>query len=148
MNEVILALPDLAATAALARQLAQHLSAGDVVALSGDLGAGKTELARAIILALCPQETEVPSPTFTLVQHYESERGPLAHFDLYRLTQPDDVLELGWHDALSGIVLVEWPQRLGPWLPKNAIHIQLDVQTGESETLRRATITNLKEPLA
>jgi tRNA threonylcarbamoyladenosine biosynthesis protein TsaE len=125
-------LPTLADTQNLGAWLAGQLKAGDVLLLHGDLGAGKTTLARAIIQTLCPHETEVPSPTFTLVQHYESALGPLAHFDLYRVKYSEEIIELGWHDALQGIVLVEWPDRLGPLLPPKARHVRL--QHGENHS--------------
>ncbi|NNG04159.1 MAG: tRNA (adenosine(37)-N6)-threonylcarbamoyltransferase complex ATPase subunit type 1 TsaE [Inquilinus sp.] len=123
---VTLALPDQAATEALAVRLAALLRAGDVVALGGDLGAGKTTLARALIRAAAGAELEVPSPTFTLVQSYEVPVGTIWHFDLYRLSGPDEVIELGWDEARAGgIVLVEWPGRLGPLLPPDRLEIAL-----------------------
>lgn len=139
MSEETLHLANLAATEDFGVRLAHSLLEGDAVLLEGDLGTGKTTLARAIIRTLCPSETgDIPSPTFTLVQHYEGDKGPVTHFDLYRLEQPDDVLELGWHDSLAGIVLVEWPARLGPWLPKRAIRVNLGY--GGKATERVATI--------
>ena len=121
-----LALPDQAATEALAARLAAVLQPGDVVALGGDLGAGKTTFARALIRAAAGAEVEVPSPTFTLVQTYDLPMGPIWHFDLYRLTGPDEVIELGWDEARAdGIVLVEWPDRLGPLLPAERLEIGL-----------------------
>lgn len=126
------ALPDPAATEALARALAPDLRAGDLLLLRGPLGAGKTHFARALIRALpgpLGSATEsVPSPTFTLVQLYERDLGPVKgcqvwHFDLYRLTRADEVWELGWEEALAGLVLVEWPERLGPLLPAGALSI-------------------------
>jgi tRNA threonylcarbamoyladenosine biosynthesis protein TsaE len=133
-------LPDLAATAGLARALAPCLRAGDLVALWGDLGAGKTELARALIRAATgsPDE-EVPSPTFTLVQTYDTAITPIHHFDLYRLRRPEELIELGWDDALAeGIVLVEWPDRAGDRLPKVRLDIRLDIEAGGSA--RRAVL--------
>jgi tRNA threonylcarbamoyl adenosine modification protein YjeE len=106
-----IALPDLAATKALGARIAAALQPGDLVAMSGDLGAGKTTLARAILAALGVDET-VPSPTFTLVQAYETARLPVSHYDLYRLKQPGEMQELGLDEALeNGAVLVEWPER-------------------------------------
>lgn len=120
-------LPDAAATEALGRALAARLTAGDVVLLWGDLGAGKTTLARALLRALPgppgSAEETVPSPTFTLVQLYERELGPVWHFDLYRLNHPEEVWELGWEEALQGLVLVEWPERLGGLLPAGALSL-------------------------
>jgi tRNA threonylcarbamoyladenosine biosynthesis protein TsaE len=122
-----LALPGLPDTRALAGLLAAEARRGDVIALSGPLGAGKTAFARAFIHSLGIAE-EVPSPTFTLVQTYVAPGGlPIAHFDLYRLESPDDVWELGWEDALEqAVVLVEWPERLeGRLLPADRLVIAL-----------------------
>lgn len=123
-------LPDPAATEALGRGLARLVRPGDVVALYGDLGAGKTALARALIRALpgpAGAETEeVPSPTFTLVQTYERRPAPVWHFDLYRLESAAEVEELGFSEALAdGIALVEWPERLGDRLPGDALSVTL-----------------------
>lgn len=126
---VSLTLPDEGATDALAQALAHILHPGDVIALSGSLGAGKTALARALINALPRPDgsyaaEEVPSPTFTLVQTYERAPAPVWHFDLYRLSDPDEVEELGWDEAVGeGIVLVEWPDRLGALLPEDRLDI-------------------------
>jgi len=125
-----LPLPDPAATEALGRALAPLLRGGDVVALYGDLGAGKTALARALIRALPgplgAAEEEVPSPTFTLVQTYERDPAPVWHFDLYRIEDSSEVEELGLSEALAGgISLIEWPERLGAGLPAAALRISL-----------------------
>ena len=116
-----MSLPDERATEALGATLATRLKLNDVVGLKGDLGAGKTTLARAIIRAAAEDPALiVPSPTFTLVEVYETWRGAFWHFDLYRLEAPEQVYELGWEEALAdGIVLVEWPERLGRLLPKH-----------------------------
>ena len=121
-------LADETATAALGAMLAQRLRPGDVVGLYGELGSGKTTLARAILRAASGDpDLIVPSPTFTLVEVYETERGPYWHFDLYRLEAPEQVYELGWEDALAeGIVLIEWPQRLGALLPTH-LSVTLEV---------------------
>lgn len=119
-------LPNLAATEALARRLAALWQPGDVIALRGDLGAGKTELARFAIRAALAASVEVPSPTFTLVQIYQTAPAPVWHFDLYRLSDADEVVELGWSEARAGgIVLVEWPDRLGALLPEDCLEICL-----------------------
>lgn len=124
--DLTLALPDQAATEALAARLQALLRPGDVVALGGDLGAEKTTLARALIRAAAGAEVEVPSPTFTLVQIYDLPFGMLWHFDLYRLAGPEEVIELGWDEARAeGIALVEWPDRLGPLLPAERLDIVL-----------------------
>jgi tRNA threonylcarbamoyladenosine biosynthesis protein TsaE len=121
-----LTLADEAATAALAARLAPLLRVGDLVTLGGDLGAGKTAFARALINALPGAPEEVPSPTFTLVQLYE--RGDLSvwHFDLYRLERAEEVWELGLEDALAeGVSLVEWPERLGGQMPRDRLEVRL-----------------------
>ncbi len=124
-----LSLPDDSATAALGARLARILGPGDVVALHGDLGVGKTALARGLVRALLGDpEEEVPSPTFTLVQMYEAEAGTVWHFDLYRLDAPDEALELGIEDAFyDGISLVEWPDRLGGLLPADRLDVTLSL---------------------
>ena len=116
-----------AATERLGHFIAAGLGAGDVVALEGPLGAGKSVLARAIIQHACPHEDDMPSPTFTLVQTYEPACGPsLMHFDLYRLDTPEDALELGIEDAfIDSICLIEWAQRLGPYLPRTALAVSI-----------------------
>ena len=128
-DRLVLELRDEAATAALARRLAGHLGRGDVIALAGDLGSGKTCFARALINALpwpggARRDEEVPSPTFTLVQIYEREPAPVWHFDLYRLERPEEVYELGLEEALGQAVsVIEWPERLGPLLPVERLEL-------------------------
>lgn len=130
-SHATLTLPDEEATASLARRLAPVLRAGDLLALWGTLGAGKTSFARALIQALAGAETEVPSPTFTLVQIYDGPAAPLWHFDLYRLSGPEEVVELGWEEARTdGIALVEWPDRLGPLLPRDRLDLTLTTSGG------------------
>jgi tRNA threonylcarbamoyladenosine biosynthesis protein TsaE len=134
-------LPDEAATAGLGRRLAQRAERGDVIGLAGELGSGKTTLARAFIRALGRGDEEVPSPTFTLVEVY-GFRGhpPVWHFDLYRLTAPEQAYELGIEDAWSeGISLVEWPERLGPLLP--AEHLLVQLAAGRRAEARVAWLT-------
>ena len=129
-------LPDLDATARLGAGIAGGLKPGDAVALWGDLGAGKTTLARAILKALGVTD-EVPSPTFTLVQSYDTV-PKVAHFDLYRLKNAREMEELGMDDALlDGAVLVEWPERAPEALPPDALHVRL----GQNEGLRNARLT-------
>ncbi|PWC33551.1 tRNA (adenosine(37)-N6)-threonylcarbamoyltransferase complex ATPase subunit type 1 TsaE [Azospirillum sp. TSO35-2] len=136
---VAVPLPDEAATAALARRLGALLRPGDLVALRGDLGAGKTALARALIRSVTHEEAEVPSPTFTLVQSYDTAIGPIWHADLYRLSGPDEVYELGWDDARAeAVALVEWPDRLGPLLPADRIELTL---SHDGPDARRASLT-------
>jgi len=139
-NPLTIDLPDETATAALAAKLGPHLRPGDMVALRGDLGAGKTAFARALIRALGDLDEEVPSPTFTLVQTYETPAGPIWHFDLYRLSGPDEVVELGWDEVRAdGIALVEWPDRLGTLLPADRLDVLIGF--GSDADTRRATLT-------
>jgi tRNA threonylcarbamoyl adenosine modification protein YjeE len=135
-----LVLPDLGATRALGRRLAGVLRKGDLVALEGDLGAGKSELARAVIRARAGAEIEVPSPTFTLVQAYDLPGLRLTHADLYRLAAPDEALELGLDEAVSqGALLVEWPERAGDRLLGERLTIHLSLPD-PSEPGRREAI--------
>jgi tRNA threonylcarbamoyladenosine biosynthesis protein TsaE len=137
-----LCLPDRAATAALAGKLAAVARPGDLIALHGTLGLGKTEFARAFIRRLAGPNEEVPSPTFTLVQSYETDRGTIWHFDLYRLTRPDEIQELGLEDALAdGITLIEWPERLGAALPARRLDLRL--MPGAAADERRAVLEAL-----
>ncbi|MCA0248106.1 MAG: tRNA (adenosine(37)-N6)-threonylcarbamoyltransferase complex ATPase subunit type 1 TsaE [Proteobacteria bacterium] len=133
-----LPLADEAATERLGAALAARLRPRDVVALEGGLGAGKTTLARAILrAAVGDPELIVPSPTFTLVEIYETPGVAWWHFDLYRLEQPEQVFELGWEEARAeGVALVEWPERLGPLLPRERLTVRLAIE-GEG---RRATL--------
>jgi tRNA threonylcarbamoyladenosine biosynthesis protein TsaE len=118
-------LPDEAATRGLAAVVAALAEPGDVIALKGELGAGKTTFARAFIHARGERD-EVPSPTFSLVQVYEAGTATLWHFDLYRLRSPEEAWELGIEDAFGdGISLIEWPERLGPLLPTRRLEIAL-----------------------
>src|SRR5215831_17568551 len=117
-------LPDEAATAALAARVSALAATGDIIALKGDLGAGKTTFARHFIRARGGTE-EVPSPTFTLVQVYELGAAPIWHFDLYRIKSSEEAWELGIEDAFSeGISLIEWPERLGSLLPQRRLEIE------------------------
>ena len=126
-------LPNEAATLALGAAMAAHVAVGDTLALRGDLGAGKTTLARGLIGALSG-EMDVPSPTYTLVQTYETPKGELWHGDMYRLEQSQDCIELGLEDAfLDCICLIEWPDKLGGYLPSRHLRITL-AQDGESDT--------------
>lgn len=130
-----LTLTDEAATVRLAEDLAACLRPGDVVALVGDLGAGKSTLARALIRALADDDgLEVPSPTFTLVQSYDLGRLRLAHFDLYRASGPDELDELGFEEAIGdGVVVVEWPDRAEDRLPDDALIVAIGPGAGPSE---------------
>ena len=120
-----IALPDLEATGRLGARIAAGLRKGDAVALQGDLGAGKTTLARAILKALAVEES-VPSPTFTLVQTYETADFPVRHYDFYRIESPREIDELGLDEALDeGAVLIEWPEHAGDRLPEDCLFIVL-----------------------
>lgn len=134
-------LKDEAATIAAAQRLAPALNSGDMVLLSGDLGTGKSTFARALIRALPGADGQIyddepiPSPTYTLVQTYDRALGTVGHFDLYRLSEPEEIWDLGLEDILEqGVALIEWPERLGPLIPTRAIHIHLKDQ-GEGRCL-------------
>jgi tRNA threonylcarbamoyladenosine biosynthesis protein TsaE len=129
-DAVAVALPDPAATEALGARIAALLGPGDVVALWGGLGAGKTTLARGLIRARMGADVEAPSPTFTLVQTYLSPKArgglEIVHADLYRLESPDESVELGLEDAFaSAATVIEWPERLGARLPPDRLDVQL-----------------------
>jgi tRNA threonylcarbamoyladenosine biosynthesis protein TsaE len=131
-------LPDEAATAALAARISALAEVGDVIALKGDLGSGKTSFARSFIRARGGAE-EVPSPTFTLVQIYEVGQAAIWHFDLYRLKSSEEAWELGIEDAFSeGISLIEWPERLDSLLPRRRLEIEF--LFGDQPDSRRALI--------
>jgi len=132
----VVVLPDEAATQVLGRKLASVLRPGEAICLSGPLGAGKSTLARALIRALTSPIEDVPSPTFTLVQFYDGRDFPVAHFDLYRLNNPDEAYEIGLDEALDGgAALVEWPQRLEGRLPADRLDIEIAIE-GMSRTAR------------
>lgn len=126
-TQMPIGLPDLAAVGRLGAAIARRLTVGDAVLLKGDLGAGKTTLARAILLAL-GHEGETPSPTFTLLQSY-ALKLPVAHLDLYRLKQPGEIEELGLDDALNeGAALIEWPEQAEDYLPDDALTVALGAE--------------------
>jgi tRNA threonylcarbamoyladenosine biosynthesis protein TsaE len=136
---IALDLPDETATARLAARISALARTADVIALKGDLGTGKTTFARAFIHASGCRDEEVPSPTFTLVQVYESGPAAIWHFDLYRLRFPEEAWELGIEDAFSqGISLIEWPERLGPLLPERRLEITLSF--GEHPEARHVSL--------
>jgi tRNA threonylcarbamoyladenosine biosynthesis protein TsaE len=129
-------LPDAEATARLGAALATMLRPGDAVCLTGPLGAGKSTLARGLVRALTTPDEDVPSPTFTLVQVYDTAAFPLAHFDLYRLQRPEEAYEIGLDEALDeGAALIEWPERLGGDLPADRLDIEITIR-GEARTAR------------
>jgi tRNA threonylcarbamoyladenosine biosynthesis protein TsaE len=132
-------LPDERATARLAAALARRARAGDVIALEGELGTGKTTFARAFIRARGTGREEVPSPTFTLVQVYDEREPWIWHFDLYRIEKPEEAFELGIEEAfLDGISLIEWPERLGALLPRRRLLLRLFY--GDRPASRRAEL--------
>ena len=145
-----LELPELDATNRLGALLADGLRAGDIISLTGSLGAGKSALARAIISAASPGETDIPSPSFTLVQSYELADGtPLWHLDLYRVESPEEAMALGLDDAfIDAVCLIEWPDRLAKLLPKTNLSVHLTIpdtaivgDNGETGAPRLADIT-------
>lgn len=135
-NPRALTLPDLAATERFAARIAAEVRPGDAILLSGPLGAGKTAFARAFLRAAADDPTlEVPSPSFTLVQSYDTHRGTVHHFDLWRLSGPEALAELGWDDARDDIVLVEWPDRLGALAPSDALRLAFALAEGEARVV-------------
>jgi tRNA threonylcarbamoyladenosine biosynthesis protein TsaE len=127
-------------TAALATRLGALLQPGDTLLLEGPIGAGKTHFARSLIQSRLTIQEDVPSPTFTLVQTYEAEDAEIWHADLYRLSGPQDIMELGLTDAFeTAICLIEWPDRLGELLPDTALTLRL--RQGETDDTRRMELT-------
>ena len=143
MSRIVL--PDTEATTRLGQVIAPLLEAGDSVLLYGPLGMGKSTLARGLIRALTTPDEDVPSPTFTLVQFYESD-PPVAHFDLYRLNQPEEAWEIGLDEALDhGCAIIEWPERLGEdpsgFLRPDRLVIVIAEEGAESGEGRVATVS-------
>lgn len=126
--------PDADATARWAVALGKTLLPGDVILLSGPVGAGKTHFARALIQSLLISPEDVPSPTFTLVQTYDTQAGPIWHADLYRIATDTEIDELGLIDAFDeAICLIEWPDRLGALEPAEAMTLDI-VPNGDART--------------
>ena len=149
-----LSLADADHTARVAGRLGGMLTSGDTILLTGDVGAGKTHFARALIQSLLTTHEDVPSPTFTLVQTYETLRGPVWHADLYRLGSSYEIEELGLVDAFeTAICLVEWPDRLGLLRPASALDLLLETTSDDTRRLTasweegswRAKIESLRE---
>jgi len=134
---------DEAATRALAEDIAEFVGPGDLVTLSGDLGAGKTTFVRALLRCLADDpELETPSPTFTLMQVYETARGPVVHADLYRVQDPRELVELGWNEASEGaLVIVEWAERAGDELANDRLNVALFSDANRGPNYRRAEIS-------
>lgn len=137
-NAHTLSLPNVAATKLVAQRIAAALQVGDVLLLDGPVGAGKSYFCRALIQSLQSEPEDVPSPTFTLVQTYDTQKGEVWHADLYRLGGPDEAIELGLIDAMeTAICLIEWPDRLGELAPDNATHLSFNY--GDGDTARALT---------
>ena len=129
-------LADNKATSELGKDIGRRLSLGDVILLNGSVGAGKTHLARSLIQSILTQPEDIPSPTFTLVQTYETQHGELWHVDLYRITSDLEIDELGLLEAFeTAICIVEWPNRLGAKIPKQALTIDLTTK-GDARNAR------------
>jgi tRNA threonylcarbamoyladenosine biosynthesis protein TsaE len=125
---------------ALAVKIAKILKPGDCLALHGELGAGKSTFVRAAIQALTDAD-EVPSPTFTLVQNYDGEDATIWHFDAYRLKVPEEIYELGWEEALTGIVFIEWGERIAGLLPKGHLAIRFEYAQSSSHKPEQRVVT-------
>jgi tRNA threonylcarbamoyl adenosine modification protein YjeE len=136
-------LPGEAATVALAGFVAEWIKPGDLIALSGDLGAAKTTFARALIRRLTDDPTlEAPSPTFTLMQSYDGPGYPIVHADFYRIRHPDELFNLGWEEAIEGaLTLVEWPDRAGDLLDPDRLEIAFELDATKGANYRRAILT-------
>ena len=133
------------ATTDLAERIGATLQPGDCVLLEGSIGAGKTHFARSLIQSLLLAPEDVPSPTFTLVQTYGTSRGEVWHADLYRLSSPEDIEELGLTDAFeSAICLVEWPDRLGDLIPSDAMTLSFAADDTREDT--RHLVASWKDP--
>lgn len=125
-------------TKSLARELALAAKKGDCFCLTGDLGAGKTEFARAFIQTLAGNDITVASPTFNILQVYDMVEPPIYHFDLYRIEEPNELNEIGLDDALNnGISLIEWPQVAEDYLPRRIKRIHIEIL---DENTRRITV--------
>ncbi|MFK7744988.1 MAG: tRNA (adenosine(37)-N6)-threonylcarbamoyltransferase complex ATPase subunit type 1 TsaE [Roseobacter sp.] len=130
-------------TATYAAQLAADLMPGDVILLAGDVGAGKTHFARHLIQSILVEPEDIPSPTFTLVQVYETTRGPVWHSDLYRIGSTFEIEELGLLEAFdTAICLIEWPDRLGTLAPDTALTLNLSQQGGQDGRRIEVTATS------
>lgn len=124
-------------TLLLGKRLSRHLKAGDIVCLFGELGSGKTVLAKGIASGLGIAPQEVVSPTFVLIREYAKARIPLYHFDLYRLKRPADIMGLGYEEYLygNGITVIEWAERLAHLIPREYLKVKLSVTGGNSRRI-------------
>ncbi len=133
--------PDEASTVIFGKKLAQMAKQGDIFALFGTLGMGKSVLARAFIQSLTGAE-EVPSPTFTLVQSYDAPDFEIFHYDLYRIKSPEEIFEIGMEEAVyQGVSLIEWPEMMGGYLPRNCFRVEITPQKDG----RKITISTASE---
>ena len=132
-------------TKAKANEIATQLKGKETLCLYGNLGMGKTLFSRALIRAICNDpDMNVPSPTFSLVQEYETSTSPLFHFDCYRLEDPEEIYELGWEDIIGqSITIIEWPERIAPFLPRKRIEIKFE--NIENQSTHRAITIEHKE---
>lgn len=123
-------------TALFAYNIAKTAQKGDCFCLHGDLGAGKTSFSRYFIQSIISKDTEVPSPTFTLVQTYDKDDYSIWHFDLYRVEDPEEIYELGWEEAIQdNILLIEWPEKAQAHMPKTAHHIYITINDDQTRTI-------------
>ena len=133
-------------TKTLATEIKEYLQNGDVILLKGEIGAGKSHFARSLIQAAMDQVEEVPSPTFTLVQTYDTKIGSIWHADLYRLSDQSEIFELGLIDAFGKeIVLVEWPDRLGHLEPQDALKIEMVILENDKREVIFSTSSRMWE---
>jgi len=139
-----LCLNSLSQTTALAGEVANFLALGDAILLSGDLGTGKSTFCRALLQNILLEPDDIPSPTYTIVQTYETTRGTVWHADLYRLSDPSEIVEIGLDHALQdAICLVEWPEVLGSRWPEQALELSFS-HTEEPEA--RLVSVSTKNP--
>ena len=140
-GEAAVAVADEAALAPLARRLVSVLPRPAFVALHGDLGAGKTTFVKALAAASGIDPTEVISPTFGLVHEHAGPAGGLLHADMYRLTGPDALPEIGWDDAVARAtwVLVEWPERIADALPTDRLDVTISIDSPTARSIRLAS---------
>ena len=133
-------------TKTLATEIKEYLQNGDVILLKGEIGAGKSHFARSLIQAAMDKVEEVPSPTFTLVQTYDTKIGSIWHADLYRLSDQSEIFELGLIDAFGKeIVLVEWPDRLGHLEPQDALKIEMVILENDKREVIFSTSSHMWE---
>ncbi len=137
MTDILLENMDLNDLKECAHKLASQLHPRDVIFLDGDLGAGKTQFAKFLIQAAAGEDIDVPSPTFTIVQLYDTNIGEIWHFDLYRIEDENETEAIGIEEAFSeGISLFEWPDRLGTYAPKSRLEIRISINPDETRTLK------------